>query len=285
MGQTESSPTYMVSADKTTLKILLVTDTHANGYQMNQFALWQAKYNPQYDFVIHSGDFSNIGTKEHSDPIKEKEAEQHATDTLKFFTERVKAPLLFIPGNHEANKMYSDGISVPNAINMYKKSFLIDDHLVLVGMGGSIPAVKEENKKWVEVWEGYPYKSDEEYKKDLDETFEGAFKKFGSDSDYILLTHVGPWDSITSISHMSGSTIYAGSQAQMALHAKYTKNILCSIHGHTHDSEGMAKLHESESRVLNTGAMTIGRFGELNLAKGANGRWRVTSFKYYNMGE
>ncbi len=52
------------------------------------------------------------------------------------------------------------------SINIHKEVVEIDEDLVMVGFGGSLPAFNEKNEKR---WKGYPFGSEEEFEKEFKE--------------------------------------------------------------------------------------------------------------------
>ncbi len=290
MGVSQSSyvypPTYYPEtpepAEADQLRMLLFSDTHMNVTQMTRFAAWYAQSSPKYDLVIMPGDFANIAVEEHSDPVKELQAEQNVLSTLEFVKKCIGKPIVYIPGNHEPNKMYTREITVPGTVNLHKGAMKLATGLVAVGMGGSLPALIQKEGRWVTAWSGYPYTSEEAYTRDLVGTFESAHRTFG-DADYLLLTHVGPWDSATAIAYMPEGTVYSGSKGMSTLLGTYVNNILADIHGHTHESEGRIKQLGPRQDIINPGAITSHKFGELVLVRGTNGRWAIGSVKFYDL--
>jgi len=273
---------YQYIAAPQRLKFLIFSDTHVNTEQMNKFAFWYNENKSSYDFILMPGDFTNIGSSEHTDPIKEREAESQAIATLEFIQRTVKVPVLYIPGNHEPLKMYSNQIQVPGCTNLHKSAALIKDSLVIVGQGGSVPFYRYVNNEYQILWDGFPYKTEEAYMPDLKSTFENAYKIFG-DKQYILLSHTGPWDSPTAIMYMQPyGKLWAGSKTQNDLLKKYTSKIMLNIHGHLHTSEGTTKLYSDEQAILNPGAVTSGKFAELNLIN-TSGKWKIESTKFIDI--
>lgn len=270
MGQEES--TFRAPARLTSLKILVVTDTHLSGYHMNQFALWYSKFKPAYDVILHAGDFANLEQKDHEDVIKELQGEQHSAETLLFFQEHVRAPIAFVPGNHDPKKLF-DGVVPPlaNVINLHKKAIVLDENLVLLGLGGSGPAKKAEAGSLPET----SYSTEEAYSKELTETFAKAYGRFGPAAQFLLLTHAGPADSSTT----KVAKVSEGSAGLSALLDAQKDRILCSVHGMTHSAAGLC------DGVVNPGGLCTGKFCELNLVKGIDGKWKVGSTKFYDLGD
>ncbi len=100
--------------------------------------------------------------------------------------------------------------------------------LSIVGLGGSLPAyvdVEYKNK----VWEGYPYQSETEYEKDIDQ----VFHEDELNTSKIYLTHMGPALSSTSLDrHGKESPIFAGSKALDKIDEH--DSLLVHLHGHVH---------------------------------------------------
>lgn len=73
----------------------------------------------------------------------------------------------------------------------------IAPHLCLMGQGGSVPGFRAG--KQVPLWDGFPYRTDEEMGKDLrallDPVFLSEPSSVGKEDTVILMTHNGPSDS------------------------------------------------------------------------------------------
>lgn len=261
------------------LKALLIGDSHVNGGQLNQLAIWLHETKAEFDVILVTGNMANLVNKLRTSPACEYQAAEQVVDSLQFFLDHVKKPVIYLPGNTEPSAVFNYEIDMPNAINLHKRAIQLDDNLVIIGLGGSIPVQKDGK----DLLEGFPYKTDEEYTKDLDACVDAAFKKFGPDCDYVLLTHLGPVESPTSDLFLGKETTHAGSKGLSELLKKHGEKILCNVHGHSSLAEGMCKPYPSPVRVINPGGMTSGRFGELTLTKLPTGKWTVQSVQFHNV--
>ena len=215
--------------------------------------------------------------------------------------ELISPNLIYIPGNHDFINLFKVEESpklTENSINLHLSEHLIKDDLLLVGIGGSIcslfsdeefyHAYKKLDKSKIE-WKGYPYidnknspdyeKSDEMFRKDLEKIDSYVNNHKGS---VILLTHVGPFTSNTA-NQYEKRIIYSGSPALNEFLIKYENKILVNVHGHTHDAQGMGKVHTV--KVCNPGALLYMRFGLLNLVKNAENdyKWKVEKYEQINL--
>jgi Icc-related predicted phosphoesterase len=261
------------------IRALLISDSHVHGQYLNHLALWLKETKTEYDVVFILGNMANMTNELRNLPAAENQATQQVADTLRFFVEHVKKPVFYLPGNTEPTSLYSYGFEIPNAINIHKRAVQLDESLILVGLGGAIPISKDKK----DILEGFPYKNDEDFSKDVNACLESASKKFGNDVDYILLTHIGPSASTTSDVLLEKEKLNAGSAGLSETLKKHNETLLCHIHGHSSYLEGMSKPFGPSCPVINPGGIIAGHFGELSLFRGPNGRWSVTSVKFHNL--
>jgi Icc-related predicted phosphoesterase len=270
---------FILGAEPRGLRALLVSDSHVNGAQLNRLAQWLAESKCEYDVVIACGNMANLVNKKRTEPSTEYRATEQLVDTLTFLLEHVKKPVIYVPGNTDPSQTFTHGIEMPHVINAHKRAVQLDDTLVLLGLGGSIPVQKDQK----DILEGYPYQKDEDLGKDLTACFETADKSFGPEMSYIVLTHLGPSDSTTTDVYLGKEKVNAGSRALADALKAHSSQVLCNIHGHSAVSEGMTKPCASTMQVINPGGVTCGRFGELNLAKLPTGKWQVVGVKFFNL--
>ena len=77
----------------------------------------------------------------------------------------------------------------------------------------------------------------------------------------MLLTHVGPYDSMTTIIKQKDAyPIMSGSEALTAYLKKYQSKLMCAIHGHSHSCDASVKYSSSQFPVINPGGMTMGKY-------------------------
>ncbi|ETO04784.1 hypothetical protein RFI_32611 [Reticulomyxa filosa] len=141
----------------------------------------------------------------------------------------------------------------------------IDEHLYLIGFGGSGPAFQNNKLKW----EGYPFNTD----KELGEAFASVLTDHLSQltlletsdkprDSIILFTHSGPTQSSTTVDwrEPDDTPIYAGSDSirECLLNPKYVcflffrDAIIVNIHGHVH--LGFGQGHIGNIPVINPGS-------------------------------
>jgi len=49
--------------------------------------------------------------------------------------------------------------------------------------------------------------------------------------------------------------------------------VVCNVHGHCHEGSNVDKIHKV--KIINSGAMKYGTFGEIFLSENEDGKWRV----------
>ena len=279
------------------LLILLVSDTHESIENVNKLVNYCKENSIKPDYIFCLGDIMSTGKQEDQSVYDLKVDE---LKTLLTTLELISPNLIYIPGNHDFINLFKVEDSpklTENSINLHLREHLIKDDLLLVGIGGSIcslysdeefyHAYKKLDKSNIE-WKGYPYidnnqspdyeKSDEMFRKDLEKIDSYVNNHKGS---VILLTHVGPFTSNTA-NQYEKRIIYSGSPALNEFLIKYENKILVNVHGHTHDAQGMGKVHTV--KVCNPGALLYMRFGLLNLVKNAENdyKWKVEKYDQIN---
>jgi Icc-related predicted phosphoesterase len=225
-----------------------------------------------YDLVLHAGDFSNIDKKKHDDPIEEAKALSEATETLNAIKDKLQIPVYFVPGNHEAAVLY-DGCRLGS---VHKKSVMVADRLALIGFGGAPPGVQFVNGNWVEVWEGYPQPTHEAFDNDVTSFFNEEVNKYSPDTDFIFLTHCGPWNMETTV---SGSGVYTGSRGIKEILDHYDKRVFLAPHGHLHEKLGIVRKKDTDYIVVNPGPVLSKRAAHILLSRTRAGKWNVNDIK------
>ena len=279
------------------LLILLVSDTHESIENVNKLVNYCKEKSIKPDYIFCLGDIMSTG-KQDDQSVYDLKVEE--LKTILTTLELISPNLIYIPGNHDFINLFKVEESpklTENSINLHLSEHLIKDDLLLVGIGGSIcslfsdeefyHAYKKLDKSKIE-WKGYPYidnknspdyeKSDEMFRKDLEKIDSYVNNHKGS---VILLTHVGPFTSNTA-NQYEKRIIYSGSPALNEFLIKYENKILVNVHGHTHDAQGMGKVHTV--KVCNPGALLYMRFGLLNLVKNAENdyKWKVEKYEQIN---
>ena len=281
------------------LNVLLVSDIHESIENVKKLVSYckENSINPDYIFCL--GDIMNIsqGSQDDQSIYNEKVNE---LKTIFKTLELICPNLVFLPGNHDFSNLFKVEDSpklTDNSVNLHLKSLLIKDDLLLVGIGGSIcslysneeffHAYKNIDKNNIE-WKGYPYidnndspnyeKSDELFKKDLEKIDSNVNNHMGK---VLVLTHVGPFTSNTS-NQFENKIIYSGSPSLNDFLEKYENKILANLHGHSHDAQGMGKVHNI--KVCNPGTLLLMRFGLLNLVKNSetNYNWKIEKYEQIN---
>jgi len=259
------------------LRVLLLSDIHSHGANFNKLAEWLKAFKPNYDMVFVLGNISNMLNNLRNNPIAENQATEQLVSTFKFLKDYINNPIVYIPGNTEPTAIYSYALELPEAMNLHKRAMQIDDNLILIGLGGSLPAKKEEK----DILEGYPYEKAEDYGKDLASCMDAAEKTFGPNVSYLLLTHIGPAESTTTEVYLNNDTVNGGFKEFAAILKE--KNIVGHVHGHSVAGEGLSKPFGPSKPVINPGGFVNGRFGELSLRRDVTGKWKVADVQFRSL--
>ena len=270
---------------------LVLADIHSNMKNLQLLKKWYYENNPNYDFIFLLGDIVVIKDENRGKNENESAVELELNNIVKFLHSFNNKPIIFIPGNHDPTSSFinNSSLTLQNFFNIHKSYFQIEENLILVGLGGSIPAFKNnEFDKPCEIWKGYPYtlKDDPKFNEDLEKTFNMAYQKFGENSDYILVTHNGPSNSPTTVvkdltTPNDPNLIYGGSEAISDLLKKFKSIILLNLHGHNHLSKGKIKfLNDGKIEILNPGALTDDMFAEIKISRDSTGRFSILSEKF-----
>ena len=282
------------------LLILLCSDTHESLENVNLLVSHCKQNLIKPDYIFCLGDIMSIPTESQGDVSIYNQKVIELKNILTSL-ESISPNLIYLPGNHDFLKLFNieDCPKITeNSINLHLKSHLIKEDLLLVGIGGSIcslstdeefyHAYKNIDKNNVE-WKGYPYidnndipnydKSDEIFKNDLEKIVPYVNEHRGK---VLVLSHNGPFTSNTA-NQFEEKIIYSGSPSLNEFLIKYENKILANIHGHTHDAQGMGKVHNV--KVFNPGALLFKRFGLLSLVKNieSNYIWKIEKYEQFNL--
>lgn len=79
-------------------------------------------------------------------------------------------------------------------MNVHMKSVRVAPNLTLLGLGGSVPSFTPEGQQ---VWEGYPYQSDDKFGEDVRQLLDPVVNSEATPpkETYLLMTHNGPRNS------------------------------------------------------------------------------------------
>ncbi|KAK5580044.1 hypothetical protein RB653_000057 [Dictyostelium firmibasis] len=288
-----------MSQDKT-INILIVSDIHLSFSNIKK--LGEKINNKKIDLIICGGDICNFDPVNSDDLVKVKECEKEMIDIFKVLHEIVPTvDILYVPGNHDAKttllfegcenqdeeKKSIDYSKPPKltdrSYNIHKSNFRLDDDLVLVGLGGSLPSYCDNKPHWA----GYPYDcinedGEKQVLSDLNQSLKHK-DTINSKDKIILLTHMGPYNCYTTIDQidLSISPIYSGSKSIENIIKENQQQIFLNIHGHTHHSTGLAKV--GKTYVCNPGSLRSGHYVILKVEKFCNQLWRLKSTKFYKL--
>lgn len=287
----------MDKSDK--LLILLVSDIHESIQNVEKLKQHCHDNNIIPDYIFCLGDIMTISNG-HQEDESIYQGQLIAIKKIFEVLETICPKLIYLPGNHDHKNFFKVEQSpkiTENSINLHLKSHFLKDDLLIIGIGGSIcsfysneefyPAYKDINTKNIE-WLGYPYindfnspnyeKSDELFKKDLNCLNNYIDNHKG---DIIMLTHNGPFTSNTS-NQYENRNIYSGSMALNEFLLKHENKIIANVHGHTHEAQGMGKIHNIQ--IFNPGALIQSKIGILNLVKSNdNSKWNIQKYQQINL--
>ena len=279
------------------LEILVISDIHESKENIEKLIIFCKKNYISTNYIFCLGDIVTIpqGKQEDKSICEQKEKE---IKEMFILLEQINSNIIYLPGNHDPVTLFKDPPKITeNSINLHLSSYKIKDDLLLIGLGGSNCSIKTDETLYHSyenldtkniIWKGYPYiddmtspnyeKSDELLKNDLDK-LENYINDF--EGKIVLLTHMGPFISNTSNPFDKESIIYAGSQAVNDLILKFENKIIVDLHGHSHKSVGIGKVHKV--KVFNPGAITLGSFGFLTLLKSEDTDylWKVQKFEQH----
>jgi len=289
------------SLKKKELNIIFLSDIHESFNYLEKLKEWQMKHKILFDYLLCGGDFLSLKNEEQSNSNTVFKSEGIMSSILNYL-ECICLNVVYIPGNHDPYTLFnlkSPKLTV-RSTNIHSKFFQLDKDLFLFGFGGSIPAfpsklnvsdcnLYEEIDYENNVYSGYPFEGN--YKISDEKLFEG-FKKGWEDSknqlesekqvlkQVILLTHLGPFYSQTTINQEFNKYIYMGSK-YLDNFIKKSDNILLDLHGHTHDGEGMTTV--GKVKVINPGTFLKGNFSIVKLKRNYNNEWKLEKLEIINL--
>lgn len=281
-------PFGIKTSETNLLTLLIISDLHLNSKKLEKLKNWFfSSFTQKLDFLLILGDFDNI-SQTIGEINKELCAKSEANiSNILSFLEFVACPILYIPGNHDAFSIFKidDGVNpyenkklTQNSMNLHLTNYEITKDLQIIGLGGSIPAFKKSLGEQP-IYQGFPYKTDAEFEKDLNN-----IKEFFSDKvQTIFLTHNGPEFSSTSINFVSDpkDPIYFGSNSLFQFLTQ-KHNILVNLHGHIHDGAGKTRIADVE--VINPGSLNNGEFCLLELCRNSiDKKWIVKSTNFMTL--
>ncbi|EAS01472.1 ser/thr phosphatase family protein (macronuclear) [Tetrahymena thermophila SB210] len=274
------------------LVILLLSDIHLDHKKIEKLKGWHKDYNNDIiDYAFILGDFDNLFQDKNNIDLNECcQSEARITNLLNFL-EFLSCPLLLIPGNHDPQTMFDahkKSSELPrmtqHSFNIHKQAFQLNQTLSVVGFGGSIPGYQFPNGVKTKLWDGYPYDSEKELEDDANEFFKKQFEN-EPQKQFILMTHVGPYNSSTTIvktESVSDQHVYSGSEYLDKLLQSYSQQVIVNVHGHTHDSHGRNNIYKVP--VVNPGSLLDGNFCKINLHKdSASQKWVLRSSHFINL--
>jgi len=189
------------------MKLIVSSDIHNDFGMIYKIIELYKRERP--DYIVILGDISEMGEIERG--------------LIKKLTEHIDPnKILIIPGNHETSEDIKLIEKIYKIRNLDKK-YIIKDNFVLVGFGGADVLLNIIDEK--------------EFEEFLNE-----LKKKINDKYIILLTHIPPKGSMTSLD-ISGS--YA-----LRKFIENNDKVILNIHGHMHETGGLEDII-NKAKVLN----------------------------------
>jgi len=274
----------------TKIKVLLTSDVHCALEKINALGEWLSKKKKHVDFILCCGDLTNMDPAYEHVPELVSACEGEMSSVIAGL-ENVCGRVVYIPGNHDAKTTLVEKQQsrlTMHSINLHYKCLRVAPDLVLVGLGGSIPAYQGTEVCWV----GYPFASEEQIQASLEKVLKGDVAPASVKEDRIneadtivLVTHTGPYSASTTVDQVivDAEPIHSGSKAlkSILLEPVYQKKILLNIHGHTHHALGLTRV--GKIFVLNPGSLRTGHFGLLSLKKLPEGRWQIAGTEFHRV--
>lgn len=266
----------------TSYRLLCISDTHLAFDKLSRVGNLVLQH--ECDAVLLTGD---LGNYHHERPhiITEMQAEYDMDQVLKLVEQGHEKPVFFLPGNHDAPST----LQVPSlcklgtrALNLHGQSRVPTSRegLFFCGLGGSVPATQSG----YEVWTGFPY-TEQKLGDALALMWNRSLALAQVGDYFVLATHVGPFGVSTSVSlkDTTRDGIESGStNVRRTLQSEEgQKNLVCHIHGHTHDGWGVGQV--GGVSVVNPGALVVGRYAIVTLSKAATGAWHMKSVSFETM--
>lgn len=126
------------------IRILAVSDIHGDLSRVNDVLDWCVKNDRVCDVVLCSGDIATMSPDDAG--IVEKVAECEATmSAVLSGLEGASTRLLFVPGNHDSPNTFTKTATTKlttHSTNIHGRCARLDTDLVVVGLGGSTPAMQ-----------------------------------------------------------------------------------------------------------------------------------------------
>jgi Icc-related predicted phosphoesterase len=297
----------MIYENKKELKILLITDIHNDYNFLEKIKKWKIENKRIFDYIFCTGDILSLENPENINNETVTKNIKDLSNIIKFL-ENICKNVIYIGGNSDFMKMFKGNELLKlteKSVNLHKNYFKITDDLYIFGVGGSIHALKgnfsPKDSNFVPfvvdsdnvLWNGFPYnvneksnyeKSDKIYLDDLNYTLNklrNIIKENKTQNvDLILLTHIGPFYSNTTLMGDDNICVYSGSK-NLQNFLKNNNDILINIHGHTHGGKGMVNFDNRS--IINVGNVSEGNFGTINLEKDYNNKWFISKNEFIHL--
>lgn len=204
--------------------------------------------------------------------------------------ELVKAPLRWVPGNHEPLCFFnaSGGGLCGGEANLHGRAARVARGLTVVGWGGSTAALQDGRA----VWAGWPWADEVAIGRGLRQAVRSVLRER---DDILLLLHSGPARSSTSsvtgvdpndldVPGAREHPIESGSTAvrELLLAPEVQGRAVAAVHGHTH--AGVGSTHLGATRVVNPGSLRFGRsYAMLRFVRSGR-RWRLLGVEHHTLG-
>ena len=308
MSETSNFEELFISQNKEYLKefkelnILIVADIHKSLAYIEKLKEWQLETKQMFDYIFCCGDFLNLTEEEQKDDELIYKSEGEISSIINYL-ENICLSVLYVPGNHEPHTLFKTAhpkLTIKSQ-NIHKCFYQLTKDLYVFGFGGSVPAILSKyttdktslfNDVTKEIlWHGYPYIgeydiADQKFEKDFMEAWNEGLKMIEKERNslegikFILMTHVGPFYSNSSVLVNKDKFVYMGSQF-LNNFINNSKDIILNCHGHTHNGRGVGKVNKVD--VINAGPLLFGNFMKIKLKRDSMLQWSLAQLEFNDL--
>lgn len=134
------------------IQALVISDLHYRMDRIQQIAQYLKVRNERVDVIFSPGDFCNLAPKENNGdhPQVMVRAEEELKQMLSAL-EMIFPKVLYVPGNHDPFSLFASPSPSysSNSLNLHKRFLRLGaSSLVVAGLGGSVPALREGQIRW-----------------------------------------------------------------------------------------------------------------------------------------
>ena len=127
--------------------ILVVSDVHGDSFQFDNIKQLSKQNNIHYDYIFYLGDFDSLHQEEQSNSEIVKDSIDIISQML-LLLETICPHVYYIGGNHDPGVLFSDNAPSlgKSSKNIHKSYIVIEDDLIIAGLGGSTPAIQSDSE-------------------------------------------------------------------------------------------------------------------------------------------